>query len=137
MSSVLSRRVTTVALCALLGLAGMSSGRILVHEADGGTDLATRVAKLTAVDALARQGTFTFTSVEPYDQHRQAVHQALEDMGFRPAWQGHYGEGVASAWYSEALDMTMVCTEQATDSGHTHQAYVMSGKLSRHGYVLW
>lgn len=135
MSTFLSRRLTTLALCALLGLTGSSYGSIL-REPEGGTDLDTLTSQLSSTDFLAWGANFSFFNTEQYDQRKQAVHQELETMGFQYGWKANFAGDIVSVWYSAALDMTMVCLESVTDMSLIHRAYMVDGVLGRDAHFL-
>lgn len=137
MSKTFSVRFGSFVLAALLGLAGVSQARILIREADGGTNLVARAPELSATDLLISWANFSTGNSGIFEQWKEDVHRELEDLGFTYRWQAVMDDQTVSVWYAPALDKSVICLESVTESGLTHQAYRMTGPLSRKGYFLW
>lgn len=136
MSTFLSRRLTILTLCALFGLTGISQGKILVQEADGGENVVASSTVLSAMDILASRANFRASS-EDFERLKANIHQDLSTLGFSFRWQQYDADSKVSMWYSSALDTSVICIETGSDQDLIHAAYAVPGRISRHGYFFW
>lgn len=137
MSKPRSLRLSAFVLTSLLLLSQGGQASILVRELDGASDLTTSRPLPTLTDLLIAQARFTSADGATYGEKKANMHRQLETLGFTYRWQQVIDYETVSVWYSPALNTSVVCLEYWTHAGLTHEAYQMTGPMSRRGYFLW